>query len=278
MSLLECHRSYVRPGDCDEMGHMNVQHYAAKFDDAAAVLLAQAGVPPQARVSDHFRFHRELRASERLVVTGGCTAQEGGRATLMLLMREPLDDALAATALVTVALAAANGPLPRAELAREAAPRALAGAARLPNRAEAAIPPFRTSHLARVAPAECGPEGRLAPSHVMARLSDAQGELWAMLGIPRSAQAARGLGTATLEYRIGYGALPPAGAVVRLLTGLSALSEKTVQFRHWLFADGWAEAVAAADGVAVLFDRATRRAIPLPDDVRAATAAHGAGA
>lgn len=38
MSILTC-LSVVHPWHCDDMGHMNVRHYAAMFDDASFHLL-----------------------------------------------------------------------------------------------------------------------------------------------------------------------------------------------------------------------------------------------
>ena len=119
---------------------------------------------------------------------------------------------------------------------------------------------------------QCDRDGGLAPRGVMARFSEAQGHLWAMLDAPRAWQRTAGLATATLDYQIRYGAKPAAGTQVKLLTGVVAASTKTIRFRHWLFDAETDEAVAAAAGAALFIDRATRRAVTLPDKVAAAAA------
>jgi acyl-CoA thioester hydrolase len=46
------HRSTVQAWECDHMGHMNVRHYMAKFDDAAWTFLSLIGV-----TNDYFKEH-----------------------------------------------------------------------------------------------------------------------------------------------------------------------------------------------------------------------------
>lgn len=64
-------RGVVYPAQCDAMGHMNVQHYMAAFDQAMWHLVTQLGFRPSwvvdrregwADVRYLINFHRELRA------------------------------------------------------------------------------------------------------------------------------------------------------------------------------------------------------------------------
>ena len=123
-----------------------------------------------------------------------------------------------------------------------------------------------------VQPVHCDLDGGLAPRGVMARFSEAQGHLWAMLDAPRAWQREANLATATLEYRIRYGARPAAGSIVRLLTNVVAASAKTIRFRHWLFDAESGEMVAAAAGAALFLDKTARKPVNLPAQVAAAAA------
>jgi acyl-CoA thioester hydrolase len=66
-------RGVVYPAQCDAMGHMNVQHYTAAFDQAMWHLVAQLGFRPSAVAEQRvgwadvrylINFRRELRAGE----------------------------------------------------------------------------------------------------------------------------------------------------------------------------------------------------------------------
>jgi acyl-CoA thioester hydrolase len=45
--MIETHRGVVYPWQCDHMGHMNVQHYAAQFDEATWQLFGELNMTPE---------------------------------------------------------------------------------------------------------------------------------------------------------------------------------------------------------------------------------------
>lgn len=51
--MKETYRGTVYPWHCDHMGHMNVQHYAAKFDEATWQLFGGIGLTP-----DYLKMNR----------------------------------------------------------------------------------------------------------------------------------------------------------------------------------------------------------------------------
>ena len=265
------YRGYVNAWDCDEMGHMNVQFYVAKASEALDGLLARLGLDRMqrrdARVAQHrVRFVKEMHVSDLVEIVGGATKFAGTTLDAYLEMRNGLG-AVCARVDATVHNAAAASP----ELC-DGGP----GAGGLEAGAEgdgalSATSGFRETIRNVVQSVHCDVDGCLAPRGVMARFSEAQGHLWAMLDAPRAWQREANLATATLEYRIRYGAKPPAGSQVRLMTRVVAASGKTIRFRHWLFDAETDEMVAAAAGAALFLDRADRRPIALPE--RVATAA-----
>jgi len=71
------HRGAVYPWHCDLMGHMNVQWYVAKFDEATWQLLGLLGLTAarlageglgMAAVDQHVQYRRELRAGDLLAI------------------------------------------------------------------------------------------------------------------------------------------------------------------------------------------------------------------
>jgi acyl-CoA thioester hydrolase len=266
------YRGYVNAWDCDELGHMNVQFYVAKASEGLSGLLAQLGLERAAREGVRVRRHRirfvkEMHVSDLVAIHGGATHSEDGEMDAVLEVRNGHGDLCAHVDVTT------EGAMPGAEAL--VAPPPDAPGLKPGDEGEGTLDAaagFVETIRNVVQPVHCDIDGGLAPRGVMARFSEAQGHLWAMLDAPRAWQREAQLATATLEYRIAYGARPPAGSIVRLLTKVVAASAKTVRFRHWLFDAESGEMVAAAAGAALFLDKTTRKAVILPERVAAAAA------
>jgi acyl-CoA thioester hydrolase len=72
------YRGSVYPSQCDQMGHMNVAFYVAKFDEATWQLFAAIGLTPSrlrteaigmAGVEQHIEYSHELFAGDVVTVT-----------------------------------------------------------------------------------------------------------------------------------------------------------------------------------------------------------------
>ena len=75
---LETYRGVVYPWHIDQIGHMNVQFYAARFDEATWHFLATIGITPaylkangrgMAAVDQHTRYKQELHAGALIRIT-----------------------------------------------------------------------------------------------------------------------------------------------------------------------------------------------------------------
>ena len=88
---VETHRGVVYPWMIDHVGHMNVQFYTARFDEATWQFLAQLGLTP----SFLNRNHRSAVAVEqrthykRELVAGSLRRRLGGRHVLCLRGASP---------------------------------------------------------------------------------------------------------------------------------------------------------------------------------------------
>jgi acyl-CoA thioester hydrolase len=267
MELPIVYRGYVAPWDCDEMGHMNVQFHVAKASDALMGLLAQHGINAETRRSLSVRKHRirflkEMHVSDLVAIHGGITGQREHEISAVLNVCNGHGDVCSA---FDVVIEGTSASALQTLAAIDEAP-GLKDGDEGTGTLEAALR-FRETIVNMVQPMQCDLDGRLSPRGVMARFSEAQGHLWAMLDAPRAWAREQNLATATLEYRIRYGVRPEAGQIVRLLTDVVAASAKTIRFRHWLFDAETDEMVAAAAGAALFLDRNTRKAVPLPDRV-----------
>lgn len=80
------YRGSVYPAQCDHMGHMNVQWYVAKFDEATWNFLASLGITStymrehdrgMAALEQHIKYMRELNAGDIITVRSQLTSLSG---------------------------------------------------------------------------------------------------------------------------------------------------------------------------------------------------------
>ncbi len=71
-------RGSVTMAECDHMGHMNVRHYCAKFDEATWVMFTELGLTPSyfrgknrgmAALEMNIKYKRELLAGDVVFIT-----------------------------------------------------------------------------------------------------------------------------------------------------------------------------------------------------------------
>ncbi len=292
---LETYRGYVNTWECDDVGHMNVQFYMAKLDHALSAMRVHLGLgPTTARAlglvlrvrEDHVHFRTELRASDALTMISGVEALGQDGMTIFTTVRDGVADTISATISTQLILERAGDgrpvPLPPgiAERARaqivavpaEAGPRSVGAAAGpLPDLSldDALARPLIPTHFGVVNPAHCSADGRMLQAEFMARYSDGGGHLWAGVGMDRQSLNAKGYGVALVEYHQRYFTLPPAGTVIRVLSGLTAVGRKTVSFAHFMFNAESGAPIGRAEATGLLLDLAARRSGDLPEEDRA---------
>jgi acyl-CoA thioester hydrolase len=94
--LVLTYRGMVYPRHLDHMGHMNIQHYVAKFDQAAWHLFERIGMSSDycrendrgmAAVEMDVRYLKELRAGDLLSVRSGLSSVDEKSLRLVQEMR-----------------------------------------------------------------------------------------------------------------------------------------------------------------------------------------------
>ncbi len=265
--MIETFLSAVSVAECDEMGHMNIQHYAARAGDAAAVLAALNGAAsPREPEHVHLRFHKEMLAGDRLRVRSGRVG-EGDSPALLHLIENAGTKLTCATCIATYD----NGQMPDApegDMPDAARPRSLTDSALPVNDGdEARAMHMAQTHLAPILPGDCGIDGSMTIAAFLSRVSRCQAHLWALAGLDRRMQAERGLGTATLELRVWRQGPVRAGSAIRILTAFEPPAGKTLTYEHRAFDAATGTPLFTALGTGVVMDLATRRAVkpPVPD-------------
>lgn len=291
--LIEVYRNSVNSWEADMMGHLNVQHYVAKAVEGLAVLGQVLGLPPALLreeglrllpTEQHIRFLREQRPGAPIRIMAGVLEASPERLRIYQEMRNTLSNDVAATFVSEVALTgrgdrkAVRFPAGvvteadryRVSLPEHGAPRGLAldPPRAAPTLAEAEANGMLPTYTGIVRGDMCEDDGRMATRAYMGVVSDSVPNLLAQ--IRREDRSRSGIGGAALEYRFVYRRAPRQDDVIVLRTGIKDIASKAYTFCHWMFDRATGEAVATAEAVAVALDMEARKAIPIPEAMRAA--------
>lgn len=281
-------RSSVNTWDTDHMGHMNVRRYADRASDGLLVLLLQLGCVPRCPTDgrivrprdQHMRFIRELRSGQGFTIRAGVASD--APALVAYEEMRTVHDEVAATIVTELSLfepgSGASAPWPaalrdaaqsvRCEVPQYAAVRGVTAhpSRRRPSREHAVTLGMLPGFLGPVLAEDCDAGGVMHEATCMARIADGIPHFFGHLRGRR--ERPPGLGGAALEYRFVFHTWPRANDVIEVMSGLSAVSAKTMQVTHYVFDVASGECVTGAQAVVAWFDLTTRKAVAAPDDVR----------
>ncbi|MDR3498907.1 MAG: thioesterase family protein [Parvibaculum sp.] len=290
--MIDVARSSVQTWQSDQMGHMNVQFYLDHATQGLAALGVYLGLGPRyidaerARLiarDHHVRFLREQRPGAPFTIRAGVLDATDFGLRVYLEMWNTVSGEVAATFAADVELMDEDTreakPLTirakkavkaiKVELPAHGSPRGL-------EIYEPRVPPTLKEAEAmklfftwqgEIQPTQCDGQGFLATRHFMGIVSDAIPNL---LGQTSGSDRSRNpkVGGAALEYRFHYHRYPRSGDVLKLLSGLKQVGPKTYTWCHWLFDLEQGDCVATSEAVAIALDLETRKAIPIPDEMR----------
>lgn len=279
MTRLQTLKSYVNTWNCDENDHLNVQFYFQFFEDAGDHFQALAGVPrAERRRPDlrHVRYHSELRVNEAVHIE---THGVGDRQAVHLLY-ETISGRLSATCLETYAdpPAALAGALAQyaGDLPETASPRSLDLAAA--KAGDGASPPGSVLALrTRVRAQHCDADGRAFDSAFVGFNSDAAAHFWDVVGFNRPWLDARTLGRVAVEMKFSPTGRAAFGDLLHVVSRPFAVARSTITFENRFVLTDTGEVAAIIHVTALTMNLTTRRAEPLPEDMRANIAARIAG-
>jgi acyl-CoA thioester hydrolase len=295
-ALRRLHEARVAEDQIDHLGHMNVRFYHERALEASQALASLHGLSTSAleeldgmlEVRDAFtRHYREQLVDAPLAVQGGVLAVRPDALRLYHELVNSERDERSATFVHEVALRErATGrsfPLPEpvaksagnelVTLPEHGRPRTL-DLDRAPDALTLAVARQRglaMRHERVIAAEECDGQGRfLGPRYLELVWG---GEPVAARG-PEAALVEMGeggaLGWATLESRAVLCELPRAGTRIQSFGAEVALERKTSCRHHWVFDTGSGRLLCMHSVVNLAFDIPRRRAVEIPDHIRAA--------
>jgi len=267
---LNLYHGYVNTWECDDVGHMNVQFYLEKLDQALVHLTTHLGAGPRRLeglkaawhpVSDHVHFLAELRASEAMTVTGGILRFSESRLHVFALMSGLKTGVPAASLTAVIELRDAQGkPAALPKDVVEAAERAIierpayaeprsAGLTPAPaySLEDAAEAGYAEIYRGTVTPEHVDALGLMRRRHFIARYSDGGGHFWSHVGMPRTELLEDRLGVAVLENALSYDTRPVVGTPLVVRTAVRWVKAKTVGILHLMFNAETGRRLAASD-------------------------------
>jgi acyl-CoA thioester hydrolase len=104
--FIETYRGAARREDCDDLGHMNVQHYFAAVSNGMFAMMSRLGLTPEeiqrrqmsfAVVHAETDFHRELRSGDMMLLESTVLKLGNKSATFQHRLRNLSTDSVATT-------------------------------------------------------------------------------------------------------------------------------------------------------------------------------------
>lgn len=294
--MLEVYRGSPNQWECDEMGHMNVRFYIARFMEALGVLAVDCRMPDAftARANStlapqemHIRFLKEAHAGAPICMAAGVLDVREHSALVYMELRH-LSGEVAATYRamidhvdVLTRQAFAWSPATRKALERlktsapaDIGPRSIDMTQPARNTLtleEAAAVGAPRIGLFTTTPPQCDMHGYLLPEMIISRLSDcatnlSQPYIDALQASHEADGRAVRVGAAAVEYRLVFRKWPRAGAIMAVHSSLGASHGKARSFIHWIMDPVSGDAWASAEAVILNFDLDTRRAVAPTED------------
>jgi acyl-CoA thioesterase FadM len=268
--------STVTEDQIDHLGHMNVRYYGANARSATDALFENMGWarPAHADVYDMYtRHHREQLLGASLEVRSGVLSVDADSIRIYHELANRETGELAATFVYGVRTSD-QSPLDHVdtvEVPAHGAPRSidLGAALTAPPLGRVRDLGLATRAVRTVNDDDTG-GGQTVRSHMVPMLiwggTPPDGVEHDLVHVGPEGQP---VGWATMETRVGLARLPAIGTRIQSFGATIAMADKTTQMAMWAYDVDTGDLLVSFEVVSVLFDIGARRAISIPDDIRA---------
>ena len=130
---------------------------------------------------------------------------------------------------------------------------------------------FFETYRGVVYPWHCDHMGHMNVMWYTGKFDEACWQFLARLGLTQTYFSREGTGMAAVDQHFEYKRELRAGSVVSIRSALLEIREKSIRFMHEMRNDETGEVAAIATMVGVHIDTTTRKAVPLPQEIRERT-------
>jgi acyl-CoA thioester hydrolase len=283
--LIPSYRGAVEAWECDQMDHMNVQFYTTKASAGLSHLLNALGLDPARIRADakslryknlRIQYKAEMRLGGLMYGLSGIRAVEGQDIKGFFNLYNSQTNTLSCNQEFTLRyedlLTGEFLDMPADVLQRARELAASHEDQYEPAPMKCAVMPtkpmqhmFETNRTA-VDKWECDAYKNIEYRHVIGRFSDAASHIMSNVGITRTMQRARNLGSAALDYYVEFNAPVRMADSIVLKSGLLDRSTKTFVFGHHMVNCDTDEIVNNTTVLGCYFDMTARKAVTLPQE------------
>lgn len=268
--MIETHLSFTLPWECDENGHMNVQFFLKRFEEANQVILSTYADPQTDTAKEdayHIRFHREVHAGDATKIASTKLNNELNDDRIVHYLIRLTDNTICASCINRSTVhkmidSSAN------EVERDMAePHGLDAVCIDNQQIEKLFEayPAMTSNISLVRSDDLRAIGTLFPSRIVSRFSDAAPHIWENFGITSSWLKENNFGRVAVEMQLNVLGKPALGTSLRLHSSVSEVAEKTFKIVHALKSIETKEILAVGAVRCLVMDLNTRKACSLPN-------------
>lgn len=241
MDLGITHQSAVDAWECDQMEHLNIRFYGARFEEAEAHAFAALGLPSRPSSHDELQFAREIRC-------GAAVRIETTQLAPLRFVHRLFDgerDSPSATLDATYESHSAS------DIAFDGGDWAVCG-------------------RRVIRPSDCDAHG-VSREAILRLVNHAGGHLGLDRHRQRGADGRLLAGSATVACRILRRQYAGPGKLIAVESRFGDRGRTSLRLQHRLVDSTTAASIADAEVTVVFFDMATRRPVPLPEGLHSTT-------
>lgn len=260
------HTSTVTADQIDHLGHMNVRYYAVNARAATRSLLGHGQI-----FDMYTRHHREQLLGAELEVRSGVLGVDSGSTRLYHELVNVSTGEPAATFVYRVRSDTPVDHVDAIEFPDHGRPRSINLDAVI---ATPALDQLQRLELAMRAPRELTRDDTGGGDTVSSSMAPML--FWGGTPVDGTEQQlvhtgpnGENIGWATMETRVVIDRLPELGTRIQSFGATTAIADKTTQTSMWVYNLDDGHLLASFEVVSVLFDISARRAMSIPDDMRA---------
>lgn len=264
--LTVSHTSTVTEDQIDHLGHMNVRYYAINARAATRSFLGRGQV-----LDVYTRHHREQLLGAELEVRSGVLSVDSDSTRVYHELANTSTGDIAATFVHRVRTDTPTDHADTIELPDHGRPRSIDLDTMM---ATPTLDDVRQLDLAMRAARTITNEDTGESDRVSSSMAPML--FWGGEPIEGGAQQlvytgpdGQDIAWATMETRVVIGRLPQIGTRIQSFSATTSMADKTIQTSMWVYDLDNDELLASFEVVSVLFDIGARRAMSIPDDMRA---------
>lgn len=267
--MIETHLSFVNTWECDENGHMNVQFFFKRFEEAFNVFATKSGLLRAEKphvVSRHVIFHNEVHVAESLIIESGVINTGEYSGFIGHFLTNTNSGKICATAIDRLDRAPVSTFVLNLVALEKVTPKGLEGGTTQPIDTGALIKAgdaFVTNYTT-IRSRDLDENGCFLTSRIISMFTDGAPHIWERAGVTTGWLNANDNGRVAVEMKCNTVAQPNIGTSLQLISRVTDIDGRTFRIDHQIEEVGTKLVVACGSVRCLVMSLVTRRAVPLP--------------